>query len=159
MRRSKRLTKTNPIVRYNNPICHEYRKHRRTTELGQHNGSTKLRSREHQPDIDRQPDKIQTLRQHTNRDNIRGMERVTVHKPSDQRRYNHHRSLERTTAHKHTDQWGNSRHRSLERTTAHKHTDQWRNNRHTNSTTNNLPLAKQQPIVEGGMWSMLDRNF
>ena len=25
IRRSKRLTKTNPIVRYNNPICHDYR--------------------------------------------------------------------------------------------------------------------------------------
>ena len=27
VRRSKRLTKTNPIIRYNNPICHDYRKH------------------------------------------------------------------------------------------------------------------------------------
>ena len=34
IRRSKRLTKTNPIVRYNNPICHDYRKHRRKAELG-----------------------------------------------------------------------------------------------------------------------------
>ena len=119
-------------------------------------------SQQEQPDIDRQPDKIQTLRQHTNRENTRGMERVTVHKPSDQRRYNRHRSLERTTAHKHTDQWRNNRHRSLERTTAHKHTDQRRNNRHTYKQHHKQPpigLAKQQPIVEGGMWSMLDRNF
>ena len=34
IRRSKRLTKTNPIVRYNNPVCHDYRKHRRKAELG-----------------------------------------------------------------------------------------------------------------------------
>ena len=108
----------------------------------QHTGSTKLRSRE-QPDIDRQPDKIQTLRQHTNRDNIRCMERVTVHKPSDQRRYNPHRKLERTTAHKHRDQWRNNRHRSLERTTAHKHTDQWRNNRHTYKQQHKQPPIGQ----------------
>ena len=36
IRRSKRLTKTNPIVRYNNPICHDYRSHRRKAELGPH---------------------------------------------------------------------------------------------------------------------------
>ena len=34
VRRSKRLTKTNPIVRYNNPICHDYKRHRRKAELG-----------------------------------------------------------------------------------------------------------------------------
>ena len=41
VRRSKRLTKTNPIIRYNNPICHDYRKQRKQTELGNHTGSTK----------------------------------------------------------------------------------------------------------------------
>ena len=39
IRRSKRLTKTNPIIRYNNPICHDYRKHRKQTEFG-NTGST-----------------------------------------------------------------------------------------------------------------------
>ena len=34
VRRSKTLTKTNLIVRYNNPICHDYRRHRRKAELG-----------------------------------------------------------------------------------------------------------------------------
>ena len=34
VRRSKRLTRTNPIIRYNNPICHDYRKHSRKVELG-----------------------------------------------------------------------------------------------------------------------------
>ena len=37
VRRSKRPTKTNPIVRYNNPICHDYRKHSKRAELGQRN--------------------------------------------------------------------------------------------------------------------------
>ena len=36
IRRSKILTKTNPIVRYNNPICHDYRSYRRKAELGTH---------------------------------------------------------------------------------------------------------------------------
>ena len=94
-------------------------------------GQFKHRSGEQQPDIHRQRDKIQTLRQHTNRDNIKGLERITTHKPADQRRYNRQRSTERMTAHKHTDQWRYNRHRSMERTTTHKHTDQWRNNRHT----------------------------
>ena len=39
IRRSKRLTKTNPIIRYNNPICHDYRKHRKKTEFD-NTGST-----------------------------------------------------------------------------------------------------------------------
>ena len=34
IRRSKRLTKTNPIIRYNNPICHDHRKHRKKTDFG-----------------------------------------------------------------------------------------------------------------------------
>ena len=38
IRRSKRLTKTNPIVRYNIPICHDYMKRRKKAELGQYTG-------------------------------------------------------------------------------------------------------------------------
>ena len=34
IRRSKGLTKTNPIVRYNIPVCHDYRAYRRKAELG-----------------------------------------------------------------------------------------------------------------------------
>ena len=41
IRRSKRLTKPNPIFRYNNPICHDFRKHSKQTELGGHTQSTK----------------------------------------------------------------------------------------------------------------------
>ena len=40
VRISKRLTKTNPIIRYNNPICHDYRKHRKKTEFGNNTEST-----------------------------------------------------------------------------------------------------------------------
>ena len=36
--RSKRLTKTNAIVRNNNPMYHDYRKHRKKAELGQYTG-------------------------------------------------------------------------------------------------------------------------
>ena len=32
LRRSKRLTKTNPIIRFNNPITSDYRKHRKKTK-------------------------------------------------------------------------------------------------------------------------------
>ena len=39
IRRSKRLTKTNPIVRYNNPVCYDYRSHRRKAEFGSHTES------------------------------------------------------------------------------------------------------------------------
>ena len=34
IRISKNLTKTNPIVKYNNPICHDYRKHRENMNSG-----------------------------------------------------------------------------------------------------------------------------
>ena len=61
VRRSKSLTKTNPIVRYNNPVCHDYRKHRKRAELGQHTGSTKQTTGE-RTTVTQLPDKIQTLR-------------------------------------------------------------------------------------------------
>ena len=80
VRRPKRLTKTNPIVRYNNPICHDYRKHRKRAELGQHTVSIKHAAGEwkQQTAIIQQPDKIQTLQQPTNRDNIKSQEQSTV---------------------------------------------------------------------------------
>ena len=85
VRRSKRLTKTNPIVSYNNPICHEYRKHRKRAELGQHTGSTECATGEwkQQATITHQRDKIQTLRKHTNRNNIKSQERSKVHQQMD----------------------------------------------------------------------------
>ena len=85
VRRSKRLTKINPIVRHNNPNCHDYRKHRKRAELGQHTGSTKYATAEwkQRTSITQQPDKIQTLRKHTNRNNKKSQERLTVHQHMD----------------------------------------------------------------------------
>ena len=83
--RSRRLTKTNPIVRYNNPICHDYRKHRKKAELGQYPGSTRHGTGEwKQPSImNQQADKIQTLRSLTNRDTTGSKELSTVHQHMD----------------------------------------------------------------------------
>ena len=45
VRRLRKLTKTTAIVRYNNPIRHDYRKHRRNVELVCNNGSNKNRDK------------------------------------------------------------------------------------------------------------------
>ena len=82
VRRLKRLTKTNPIVRYNNPVCHDYRKHRKRAELGQHTGSTKQTTGE-RTTVTQLPDKIQMLREYTNRNNNKSQERSTVHQHTD----------------------------------------------------------------------------
>ena len=89
VRRSKRLTKTNPIIRYNNPICHDYRKHRKQTEFGSHTGSTKSQTEggEQQP-VNRSQNKILTLRPNNNRDKQNSQERSTVHHKLDQWRNN-----------------------------------------------------------------------
>ena len=83
IRRSKKLTKTNPIAKYCNPICHDYRKHRKKTELGVHidrvnqqlnrRGTTTALSRP----------QIQTLRPVTNRNKPNCQERLTVHQTLD----------------------------------------------------------------------------
>ena len=97
VRRSERLTKTNPIIRYNNPICHDYRKHRKQTEFGSHTGSTKTQTEggEQQP-VNRSQNKILTLRPNNNRDKQNGQERSTVHHKLDQWRNNnrHNRKQE-----------------------------------------------------------------
>ena len=100
-RKSKRLTKTSHIVRYNNPICQDYRKHRKKAELGQHTGSVrhKSKTRKQQSVIEQRTDKIQTLRSHINRGNTRSMEQMTVHNQTDQWRDNLHRSMEWMTVH------------------------------------------------------------
>ena len=64
IRRSKKLTKTNPIVRYRGlSICHDYRSHRRKAELGLHTESNErwTRGGTQQP-LNQSQDKIQTLR-------------------------------------------------------------------------------------------------
>ena len=62
IRRSKRLTKTNQIVRYYNPLGHDYRKHRKKTELGGHTESTRSSTGEGRQPLDRPQNQIQTLR-------------------------------------------------------------------------------------------------
>ena len=97
VRRSKRLTKTNPIIRYNNPICHDYRKHRKQTEFGSHTESTKSQTEggKQQP-VNRSQNKILTLRPNNNRDKQNSQERSTVHHKLDQWRNNnrHNRKQE-----------------------------------------------------------------
>ena len=66
IRRSKRLTKTNPIVRYNSPICHDYRKHRRKAELGSTESSV---IGDEQPQLTQTTDSILTSRANNHRDN------------------------------------------------------------------------------------------
>ena len=92
IRRSKRLTKTNPIVRYNNPICHDYRSYRRKSELGPHSESNgRWTGGGRQQPLNQSQDKIQTLRtpNHRNTDNSR--ERPTAHQTLGQWRNRHNK--------------------------------------------------------------------
>ena len=88
VRRSKKLTKTTPIIRYNNPICHDYRKHRRKAGLGsntQSNGHG-----DEQPQLIRTTDNKSTSRTNTHRDNHESEDRSSVHKQTDHwRNYRH----------------------------------------------------------------------
>ena len=91
IRRSKRLTKTNPIVRYNNPVCYDYRSHRRKAEFGPHtepNGSWTGGGKQ-QP-LNQSNDKIQTLRTVNHRNTHYSRERYTAHQTLDQWRNNRH---------------------------------------------------------------------
>ena len=91
IRRSERLTKTNPIVRYNNPVCHDYRKHRRKTELGGHTESTRSSTgEERRQPLDRSKNQIQTLRLFAKRNRRNCQKRLTVHQTLDQWRIDHH---------------------------------------------------------------------
>ena len=97
VRRSKRLTKTNPIVRYNNPVCHDYRKHRRKAELEPNGNETK------QPQLVHTTDSKLTSRTNTHRDNHTSEDRSSVHKQLDHwRDYRHtveeQKSIGRTSA-------------------------------------------------------------
>ena len=87
IRRLKRLTKTNPIIRYNNPICHDYRKHRRKAKLGstEPNGNG-----DEQPQLNRTTDYRLTSRANNHRDNHKSEDRLSVHKQLDHwRNYRH----------------------------------------------------------------------
>ena len=79
------------MVRYITPVCHDYRKHREKTELGNRTGSIGSRTGEGgQHPINRPPNHNQTLRPNTNRDNQNSEERLPVHRTLDQwRNYRH----------------------------------------------------------------------
>ena len=84
IRRSKRLTKTNPIIRYNNPICHDYRKHRKKTEFGNTGSTNSTTGGERRRSLDRSDTCIQKLRPIANRNKQSCQERSTVHQKLDQ---------------------------------------------------------------------------
>ena len=90
IRRSKRLTKTNPIIRYNNPICHDYRKHRKQTEFGNTGSTNSTTGGERRRSLDRSDTHIQTLRPIANRNKQSCQERSTVHQQLDQWRNTRH---------------------------------------------------------------------
>ena len=78
VRRSKRLTKNNPIIRCNNPLCHDYRKHRRKAELGSNTESNGYG--DGQPRLIHTTDNKSTSRTNIHRDNHKSEDRLPVHK-------------------------------------------------------------------------------
>ena len=91
VRRLKRLTKTNPIIRYINSICHDYRKHRKKTEFGNNTESTDCTTGgKRRRSLDRSNTNIQTLRPINNRNGQTCQEWSTVHHTLDQWRNNRH---------------------------------------------------------------------
>ena len=79
IRRSKRLTKTNPIFKYDNPNCHDYRNHRKTMEFGGHTESTRCSTgEERRQPLDRSKNQIQRLRSIVNRKRPNCQEQLTV---------------------------------------------------------------------------------
>ena len=97
IRRSKRLTKTNPIIRYNNPICHDYRKHRKKTEFGNTGSTNSTTGGERRRSLDRSDTCIQTLRPIANRNKQSCQERSTVHQKLNQWRNVRHNKNSNTT--------------------------------------------------------------
>ena len=90
IRRSKRLTKTNPIVTYNNPTYHDYRSYRRKAELGTHTESNRGRTGGGRKHLNQSQDKIKTLRTANHRNIYNSRERSTAHQTLDQWRNNRH---------------------------------------------------------------------
>ena len=88
VRRSKRLTKTNPIVRYNNPISHDYRRHRRKAELGSNTESNG--NGDEQPQLIHTTGNELTSRANTHRDNDESEDRIPVQTQMDNWRNHRH---------------------------------------------------------------------
>ena len=94
VRRSKRLPKTNPIIRYNNPIYHDYRNHRRKAELGRNTGPNPNRYGNKQPELNPTADNKQTSRTEEHCDKSQCEDRLSVHKHMDH--WRNHRHTEAT---------------------------------------------------------------
>ena len=108
VRRSKRLTKTqlsdiitqyvmitgnkNPIVRYNNPVCHDYGNHRRKADLERKTGSS--RHGDKQPKLTLAANNKQTSRTDEYCDKNQCEDRLPVYKPVDH--WRNHRHVEAT---------------------------------------------------------------
>ena len=88
VRRSKRLTKTIPIIKDKNPICHDNRKHRRKAELGSNTESNGYG--DGQPKLIHTTDKNSTSRTNIHHDNHKSEDRLPVHKPMDHWRNHRH---------------------------------------------------------------------
>ena len=88
------IDKTNPIITYNNPICHDYRKQRKKTEFGNNTESTNWTTGgERRRSLDRS---TTTDIQTTNRNKQTCQERSTVHHTLDQWRNNRHNKKQYT---------------------------------------------------------------
>ena len=85
---SKKLTKTNPIMRFNNSICHDYRKHRKKAELGSNIESNGYG--DGQPKLIHTTDNNPTSRTNIHRDHHKREDRLSVHEPMDHWRNHHH---------------------------------------------------------------------
>ena len=81
VRRSRRLTKTNPITRYNSPICPDYRKHHRKAELGSNTESNGYGCG--QPQQIHTTDNKSTSRTNIHRDNPESADLLPIHKQMD----------------------------------------------------------------------------
>ena len=90
IRRSKRLTKPSLIVRYNNPICHDYRKHRRKAKLG--NNTESVGNGDEQPQLIQTTDNKLISRVNSYRDNHTSEDWSPVHTQTD--RWRNHRLIE-----------------------------------------------------------------
>ena len=85
------MTKTNPIFRYSNPICHDYTKHRRKAEFGSETGSNGYG--DEQPQLIQTTDNNSTSRTNTHRVNHEREVRLPLYKSMDQWRDHRHTEI------------------------------------------------------------------
>ena len=78
------------MIRYNNPICHDYRNHRRKAELGRNTGPNPNRYGNKQPELNPTADNKQTSRTEEHCDKSQCEDRLSVHKHMDHWRNHGH---------------------------------------------------------------------